>query len=68
MGEAAPETLNEQTRDGSPCLKRLTFQSFRLQPPLVASGSICFPPELTIRDLDHPVCRDRWHLGLRRTL
>ncbi len=67
-GRLLPRPYDKLTRDGVPCFLRLTFQSFCLQPPLVASGSICFLPELTICDLDHPVCRDRWHLGLRQFL
>jgi len=42
MGEAARETLNRLTSNGDPCLLCLTFQSFRLQPPLVIPGLICF--------------------------
>ncbi len=35
------------------------FRAFCLQPPLVAPGSVCFPPGLTVCCLDHPGCRDR---------
>ncbi len=68
VGEAASESCGKLTRDGVPCLRRLTFQSFCLQPPPVVSGSICFAPELTIFHLGIPVCRVRWHFGLRRYL
>ena len=57
MGEAASDSRNKLTRDGVPCLRRLTFQSFCLQPPPVVSGSICLVPELTICNLVYPVCR-----------
>jgi hypothetical protein len=67
-GRLLPRPSDQLTRDGVPCLPRLTLQSFCLQPPPVASGSICLIPELTIYDLENPVCRERWHLGLRQFL
>ncbi len=39
------------------------FRAFCLQPPLVAPGSVCFPPGLTVCYLGHPVCRDRTASG-----
>ena len=46
MGEAAAEVLDELAHAGVPCLLCLTFQSFCLQPPHVAFGSICFLSEV----------------------
>ena len=68
LGEAASETNDRQTSDGVPCLMRLTFHTFRLQPPPAVSGEICFPPEPAICRLGIPVCRVRWYPGLRRYL
>ena len=54
---------------GSPCVLRLTFGPFRLQPPGVRLRDLpVFSSELTICHLVDPVCRGRWHLELRLSL
>ena len=51
VGEAAPAHLDRTTRRGVPCLLRLTFLSFRLQPPAAVPGLICLSPGPTISAL-----------------
>jgi hypothetical protein len=48
-----------RTRSGLPALRERTFRPFRLQPPLVVPGSVCFLPGLTAFCLVNPVCRGR---------
>jgi len=55
-----PWNMNaRRTCTGLPASRHQNFRPFRLQPPLVASGSVCFRPELTAFCLVHPVCRKR---------